>query len=306
LVFVAVGLPAIFLVNRPVLLATPEAFILSNLMQRIPNGIRLEARVILAPSGCKEGHMTRLLLRNAILGPILIVAVPLLISVALPSPALAQHPHPGAPVHTGVAPRAPSARMPARASTSPPRVFPGPHPVGVGSRGIRFRQRPITIFRPRLFLGAPFVRSRFFFNSPWSGNCAPYLGWGIDCYPSQLYGYGYGFENYVTVPAYESPVYEYEYGGENRDLIFLYRKDGTVYSVTDYWFANGDLHLMMLQDGRESLVEHVIPSGELDLKKTIEDNTARGFRIVQRDEPWQQYQKDHPDLTPPPLQPPQN
>jgi len=31
----------------------------------------------------------------------------------------------------------------------------------------------------------------------------------------------------------------------------------------------------------------------------------RGFRLVFRDEPWQQYLKDHPDLTPPDLAPPQ-
>jgi hypothetical protein len=31
----------------------------------------------------------------------------------------------------------------------------------------------------------------------------------------------------------------------------------------------------------------------------------RGFRMAFRDEPWQQYLKDHPDLTPPDLAPPQ-
>jgi len=31
----------------------------------------------------------------------------------------------------------------------------------------------------------------------------------------------------------------------------------------------------------------------------------RGFRMVLRDEPWQQYLKDHPELTPPDLLPPQ-
>jgi len=248
--------------------------------------------------------MMRLLFRGSILRPVLLVAALLLISAALPYSALAQHAHVGAPVRTGVATRAPSPRVPARPVTSPQRAFAGPHHFAAGPRGLRFSQRPITIFRPRQFLGAPFFRSRFFFNSPWWGGCAPYLGWGIDCYPSQLYGYGYGFENYVTVPEYQSPVYEYEYGSESRDLIFLYRTDGTVYNVTDYWFTNGDLHFLMLQDGRESPVEHVIPADQLDAQKTIDVNSARGFRIVQRDAPWQQYQKDHPDQAPPPLQPP--
>jgi hypothetical protein len=49
----------------------------------------------------------------------------------------------------------------------------------------------------------------------------------------------------------------------------------------------------------------VIPFDELDLQRTIDVNTRRGFRMVLRDEPWQQYLKDHPDLTPPDLRPPQ-
>lgn len=246
--------------------------------------------------------MTRLLLRNSILGPVLIAAAPLLISTTLPFTALAQHAHVGAPGHTGVATHSPSPPAPARAITSPPRVFAGPHTMGVGPRGLSFHQRPITIFRPRLLLRAPFLRSRLGFNSYWWPACGPVWAWGINCYPAPLHGYG--FENYVTVPAYESPVYEY--GGVNRDLIFLYRKDGTVYSVTDYWFTNSDLHFLTLQEGRENPVEHVIPADQLDAQKTIDVNSARGFRIVQRDEPWQQYQKDHPDQAPPPLQPPQN
>lgn len=247
--------------------------------------------------------MTRLLLRNSILEPILVVAAPLLISATLPFPALAQHAHVGAPVHTGVATRAPIPRAPVHAIT-PPRVFAGPRAVGVGPRSLHFHQRPITIFRPRLFLSAPFFRSRLGFNSYWWPTCGPVWAWGINCYPPPLNGYG--FENYVTMPAYESPVYEYEYAGQNRDLIFLYRKDGTVYCVTDYWFINGDLHFLMLQEGRQNPVEHVIPADQLDAQKTIDINSARGFRIVQRDQPWQQYQKDHPDQAPPPLLPPQN
>jgi hypothetical protein len=61
----------------------------------------------------------------------------------------------------------------------------------------------------------------------------------------------------------------------------------------------------MVEDDPTKPAEHVVPLDELDLQKTIDVNTRRGFRMVFRDEPWQQYLKDHPDLTPPDLAAPQ-
>jgi hypothetical protein len=43
----------------------------------------------------------------------------------------------------------------------------------------------------------------------------------------------------------------------------------------------------------------------LDVQKTIDVNTRRGFRVVMRNEPMEQYLRDYPDLTPPLLQPSQ-
>jgi hypothetical protein len=60
-----------------------------------------------------------------------------------------------------------------------------------------------------------------------------------------------------------------------------------------------------LEEGATKPAEHVIPLDELDLQKTIDVNTRRGFRVVLRDKLWQQYLKNHPDLTPPDLAPPQ-
>jgi hypothetical protein len=42
-------------------------------------------------------------------------------------------------------------------------------------------------------------------------------------------------------------------------------------------------------------VEQVIPFEELDLQKTIDANTQRGFRFLLRNEPFEQYLRDHPD-----------
>jgi hypothetical protein len=177
----------------------------------------------------------------------------------------------------------------------------------VGPRGFRFGQPPIHIFRQRVFFGRPFFRLGvgLGFNSLWWPICGPSVGWawlgGFDCSPVPFYGYS--FQNYVAQPMYEDFVYLY--GGGDRDLIWLYLKDGKVYAVTDYWFVNGEVHFRMVEDDPTKPGEHVIPQDELDVQKTVYVNTHRGFRIVFRDEPWQQYLKDHPDVTPPDLTPPQ-
>jgi hypothetical protein len=211
---------------------------------------------------------------------------------------------------------------PPRAPISQPRVFvpsrgvgprgaglrgTGPRLAGVGrltgSGGFVFRQGPIQVFRSRQFFGVPIFKfgAGWAFNSLWWPTCGPSLGWawggGFDCSPVPFYGYG--FENYVTLPTYESPMYLY--GGGERDLIWLYLKDGTVYGVTDYWLVDGQMHFSAVEDDPTKPAEHVFPFDELDLQKTTYVNTHRGFRIVFRDEPWQQYLKDHPDLTPPDL-----
>jgi len=49
----------------------------------------------------------------------------------------------------------------------------------------------------------------------------------------------------------------------------------------------------------------VIGFDELDLQRTIDVNTQLGFKFVFRNEPWEKYLQDHPDLTPPVGPPPQ-
>jgi hypothetical protein len=174
----------------------------------------------------------------------------------------------------------------------------------VGPHGVGFGQPRIHIFRPRVFFSRPFFRfgAGLGFNSLWWPTCGPSLGWAwgvaFDCAP--LAYYGLAFQNYVTPPMYEYS--EYLYGGEERDLVWLYLTDGTGYGVTDYWFVNDQVHFQTVEDDPSKAArEHVIPYEKLDVQKTVYVNTHRGFRVVVRDEPWQQYLKDHPDLTPPEL-----
>jgi hypothetical protein len=242
--------------------------------------------------------MTRLLFRDSILRKILIVVVCLLAPAWVPTPAWAQHGgHVGGGGHFNGGARmgVPHVFAPA----SHPTISRGP--VGFGTGRFLFRRRPIFVFSNPVFFGAPFFRFGVGFNSVWWPTCGPFWAWGFGC--NNLAFYGYGSENYVTPQPYESPVYLY--GGEERGLIALYLKDGTVYGAIDYWFVNGDIHFTMVEEGDDRAVEHVIPFDELDLQRTIDVNTRRGFRMVLRDEPWQQYLKDHPDLTPPDLRPPQ-
>jgi hypothetical protein len=206
------------------------------------------------------------------------------------------------------------------ARIAPPHVVvpPAPHPTILQPRvwarpplagtrippGFRFRPGPTNVLRRRVFFSASFFRFglAFGFNPAWWPTCGALWGWGFNCYPLPFYSFG--VQDYFTPQTYEIPVSSY--GGEEHDLVWLYLKNGTVYPVTDYWFVNGQTHFTMIGDDPTKPVEHVIPSDELDLQKTTYINTHRGFRIVFRDAPWQQYLRDHPNLTPPDVLTPQN
>jgi hypothetical protein len=116
--------------------------------------------------------------------------------------------------------------------------------------------------------------------------------------------YGLAYEpapqNYAAPQIYEYPVYLYGAGAP--EMVELFLKDGTAIGVTDYWFVDGQVHFTVPEEGAG---EQVISLDELDLQKTIDVNTRHGFRFVMRNEPWEQYLRDHPDETPPPVTPPQ-
>jgi hypothetical protein len=173
------------------------------------------------------------------------------------------------------------------------------HPGGVAHVSAPHVVGPFNFSRPPLYPARPifpiFAPPRFGFwgtplygfglglgfNPIWWRNC-PYWGWGYNCY---------------TLPVYI-------YGGGGRELARLYLKDGTVYNVTDYWLGNNQLHFTTIDESGTKWVEHTIDFGELDLQKTIDVSTQRGFRFVLRDEPMQQYLQDHPEIGEPGAVPP--
>jgi hypothetical protein len=73
-----------------------------------------------------------------------------------------------------------------------------------------------------------------------------------------------------------------------------------------YWFVNGQLHFTSVEEGGAKSLERVNPSDALDVPRTVDVNTRRGFRVVMRDAPLDKYLRDHPDLIPPLLAPSQN
>jgi len=203
-------------------------------------------------------------------------------------------------------------RIPAPHVVAPPVFHPAiPRPGFVPARpltGFRgpnfgFDGRPIYIFPhpffgPRRFL---FAQNLWFSSFAWL-TCGPFWGWEVGCDGLPLSNYN--FEAYAAPPVYQPPAYVYVYGRGGSDLVQLFLNDGSVVSVTDYWFVNGEVHYTVPDEARGKLVEQVIALDELDLQKTIDVNTRRGFRFVMRNEPWRQFLRDHPDVTPPDVPPP--
>jgi hypothetical protein len=218
--------------------------------------------------------------------------------------------HSGGSAHFGGGPLggAPVSAPPV-AHASAPLFRPVPRlPLGeVGTRYFRFTEsRPIYIFphsgfhHPRHFNFGWAWGWGWGFNSLWWQNCNPSWAPGFSC--SGFPQYGYGFGNYPTLPYYISPLYMY--AGDERELVQLYFNDGSATSVTDYWVADGQIHFTTVEESGPKPVEHMMNFSDLDLQKTIDVNTQRGFRFVLRNEPWQQYLKDHPDTVPPAATPP--
>ena len=278
--------------------------------------------------------MARFVLRGSIIRKIMLVASGVLACVCLQTPiALAQHggggghaggggghfggggghfgggAHAGAPHGSGPAGHGaasgfrgsaaalPGARFNAGSFRFRPHPFP-PRPTP---------PRPLPIFGFPVFFGAPF----FFgggFNSFWWPPCGPF--WGPGCSFSPFYGYGgygYGYDSGNDWPSYgaggqgTAQGYNYPpflYGQGARDLVELFFKDGTVFDVRDYWLVDGQIHFTILDERGTKMVEQVRDFDALDLQTTIDVNTERGFRFTLRNEPLEQYLRNHPDQSP--------
>lgn len=233
-------------------------------------------------------------------------------------PILAWAQHAGVPAHPPVAPVHVYAPPVYRAPVIPtpvvrPPVFYAPPRYGVVPSAATFRPgiiplpvRPIPIhpirrppplllvYSPLYLFGDPFWR----FNQCWWGSCDLYWPWTL----GYTTVYSPGPTNYV-LQASETPVYVYGY--EREDTPELDLKDSTVLNVTDYWVVDNQLHFKIIEETGAKPVEHSVPFEELDLQKTVDANTRRGFRFLLRNEPFEEYVRDHPEGPPPVVVPPQ-
>jgi hypothetical protein len=66
-------------------------------------------------------------------------------------------------------------------------------------------------------------------------------------------------------------------------------KDGTTYTVADYWRVDDQLHFTTVEEGGTKSVPHSVAFDSLDVQKTTDADTAQGFRFVVRDKPIQQW-----------------
>lgn len=258
--------------------------------------------------------------RRSILTKCLLAGTSLFLLICvLHAPAMAQHPgapmagaarpapappvmHPPvyrAPASPGPIYRPPIYRAPGYAPVYQPRVSVLPaRPFGT----IPFRPpprpiRPFPIFRFYLLpvVNGPFWPSNFcwwstcdwFWTSALLYNAVPSDGWN----PA----------NYTIPLGSETPVYIY--GAEREEIPQLILKDGTILNVTDYWLIDNQLHFTMIEEEGMKPTEEVIPFDQLDLQKTVDVNTRRGFRFMLRNEPFEQYVRDHPEGPPPALSP---
>jgi hypothetical protein len=75
-------------------------------------------------------------------------------------------------------------------------------------------------------------------------------------------------------------------------------KDGTTYTVSDYWRNVDQLHFITMEEGGTKSVPHTVPFGDLDVQRTTDVNAAQGFRFVLRDEPIAQWLEHHAQRAP--------
>jgi hypothetical protein len=78
----------------------------------------------------------------------------------------------------------------------------------------------------------------------------------------------------------------------------LYLTDGTSFSVTTYWLAEGNLNYVTTYGGRNS-----IPAAQLDWQRTVNENAARGVAVTLRPTPQPETTSPAPPVPLPPPDP---
>lgn len=102
--------------------------------------------------------------------------------------------------------------------------------------------------------------------------------------------------SYPAYPVWNfiTPLPNYAFVGSASEshpqLVF---KDGTTYTVTDYWRVGDQLHFITVEEGGTKAVAHTVPFGDLDVQRTTDAAAAGGFQFVLRDEPIEHWLQKH-------------
>lgn len=190
----------------------------------------------------------------------------------------------------------PAYHPPAYAPLSAPRISAPFHAPWHGMITVRPFPHPVRPFPPIYpFVAFPAYSAPFWpYSFCWWSTCNEF--WTADLLYNGLPPDQWNPANYVLAPASQPPVYVY--GEERSDTPQLFLKDGSTVYVTDYWLVDDQLHFTMIEQDGARPAEEVIPFDELNLQKTVDANTQRGFRFVLRNEPLEQYMRDHRDAPP--------
>jgi hypothetical protein len=94
----------------------------------------------------------------------------------------------------------------------------------------------------------------------------------------------------VIVPSVPTYFFIASQSAIRPQLVF---KDGTTYSVADFWRVDDQLHFITSEEGGTKSVPRTVPFANLDLQRTTDANTAQGFKFRMRDEPIEQWLQHH-------------
>ena len=147
---------------------------------------------------------------------------------------------------------------------------------------------------------------------PFWGCPSGYLGYsgyyGGGGYGNTIYGDTGGDTGYETAPSNEPNPSHFAYppgevtasGSESAAAapeVVLFLRDGSVYSIDDYWVAGGKLHYVTNYGGENSIDLNLI-----DMQQTVDVNAKRGINITLR--PAQSQAPAPQDPAPAPQNPP--
>src|SRR4051812_30298829 len=115
------------------------------------------------------------------------------------------------------------------------------------------------------------------------------------------YLYTVGYSAPYAAPQFVPTSPTYVFGSDSPTRLQLVFKNGTIYTVSDYWRVDDQLHFITVEEGGTKSVPHTVPFADLDEQRTKNAAEAQGFRFVIRDRPiqeWLEHRSEQPKRRP--------